>query len=79
MKTAISLPDNLFHAADKLASSLGISRSELYAKALADYLARRSAEQITARLNQVYQAAEGRPDPGLAASQAKAASRQDHW
>ena len=78
MKTAISLPDKLFQQANEVAKALGISRSTLYANALSDYLARRSAEQVTTRLNQVYQSVEGRPEPGLAASQARA-SRQDHW
>jgi metal-responsive CopG/Arc/MetJ family transcriptional regulator len=78
MKTAISLSDKLFQQADEAAKALGVSRSELYANALSDYLTRRSAEQITAKLNQVYQSVEGRPEPGLSASQARA-SRQDHW
>ena len=50
MKTAISLPDELFSAADALASQLGVSRSELYATAVAEYLAKHSASDVTARL-----------------------------
>lgn len=38
MKTAISLPDELFHEADAIARGLGISRSELYSTALRSYL-----------------------------------------
>jgi metal-responsive CopG/Arc/MetJ family transcriptional regulator len=38
MKTAISIPDLLFDEAEKLAQRLGMSRSELYAKALAAYI-----------------------------------------
>ena len=37
MKTAISLPDELFAAAEKLAERLGVSRSQLYATALAEH------------------------------------------
>ena len=40
MKTAISLPDDLFDSADELAQQLGVSRSELYARAVAEYLAK---------------------------------------
>lgn len=54
MKTAISLPDELFSAADALASRLGVSRSELYATAVAEFLAKHSPSDVTARLNAVY-------------------------
>ena len=40
MKTAISIPDETFEAAETLAGRLGLSRSELYATAVAEYLAR---------------------------------------
>ena len=38
VKVAISLPDQLFQRADALAGRLGVSRSRLYADALAEYL-----------------------------------------
>jgi metal-responsive CopG/Arc/MetJ family transcriptional regulator len=79
MKTAISIADKLFHQADSAAKQLGISRSELYATALAEYLARRSASEITARLDQVYGSVDGRLDSSVAASQARHAARVDHW
>jgi metal-responsive CopG/Arc/MetJ family transcriptional regulator len=79
MKTAISLPDQLFTDADETAKRLGISRSQLYAKALAEYLERLSETRITARLNEVYQTTEGRPEPGLTALQSRGMPRHDHW
>jgi metal-responsive CopG/Arc/MetJ family transcriptional regulator len=79
MKTAISLPDKLFNDADEVAKRLRISRSELYATALAEYLTRQSATEITSRLNAVYQLVEGRPEPGLAGVQARGMARADHW
>ena len=54
MKTAISLPDDLFSAADSLANRMGVSRSELYATALAEFVAKHSETEITARLDQLY-------------------------
>jgi metal-responsive CopG/Arc/MetJ family transcriptional regulator len=54
MKTAISLPDDLFSAADSLAGRLGVSRSELYATALAEFVAKHTETEITARLDQLY-------------------------
>lgn len=54
MKTAISIPDALFDAAEQFAQRIGISRSELYQKALANYLSARRDESITETLNEVY-------------------------
>jgi metal-responsive CopG/Arc/MetJ family transcriptional regulator len=54
MKTAISLPDDLFSAADALAGRLGVSRSQLYATALAEFLSKHDERQITGLLDQVY-------------------------
>ena len=53
MKTAVSIPDDLFQRADELASQLGKSRSELYREALIDYLARRDPMAVTAALNEL--------------------------
>ena len=54
MKTAISLPDLVFEEAEALASQLGLSRSELYTKALQAYLRRHNRSRILSKLNQVY-------------------------
>ncbi len=54
MKTAISLPNDLFAAAEALADRLGLSRSQLYATALARFVAEQERATITARLNAVY-------------------------
>lgn len=55
MKTAISVPDDLFTAADALAGRIGISRSELYATAVAEFLAKHDTSEVTARLDAVYE------------------------
>jgi metal-responsive CopG/Arc/MetJ family transcriptional regulator len=54
MKTAISLPDELFEAADALARKLGLTRSRLVAEALAEYVAKHRTSRITERLDAVY-------------------------
>jgi metal-responsive CopG/Arc/MetJ family transcriptional regulator len=54
MKTAISIPDPIFEAAEELAERLGISRSELYTTALTAYIQERRDADITERLNQLY-------------------------
>ena len=54
MKTAISIPDHVFEAAEQLARRLGKSRSELYAAAIASYVDQHRQEGVTERLNEVY-------------------------
>ena len=54
MKTAISLPDELFEAADKLAQAMGLSRSELYRHAIARFLEQHADSRVTERLDAVY-------------------------
>ena len=54
MKTAISIPDTLFNAAEKLARRLGLSRSGLYQRAIAHFLERQSSEVVRKSLDNVY-------------------------
>ncbi len=53
MKTAVSIPDDLFRRADELAGRLGKSRSEVYREALADYVARRDPGAVTRALDAI--------------------------
>lgn len=53
-KTAISVPNSIFEEAERLAKRQGISRSELYAKAVATYLNKHQQENITEALNAIY-------------------------
>ncbi len=62
MKTAVSIPDDLFAQADMLADRLGKSRSEIYREALADYVARREPGAVTRALNEVAEELVGERD-----------------
>ena len=53
MKTGVSIPDDLFHQANELASRLGKSRSEVYREALADYVSRREPGAVTRALDEI--------------------------
>ena len=53
MKTAISIPDEIFKKAERLARRLGFSRSQLYARAVEDYVKKRRPESITEAMNRV--------------------------
>lgn len=78
MKTAISIPDDLFEAAERFAKRLGLSRSEFYQRAIAKYLENHSSTATTAQLNTVYSAEDaGQVDPVLAAIQWGSFVRED--
>jgi metal-responsive CopG/Arc/MetJ family transcriptional regulator len=54
MKTAVSIPDPLFRAAERLARRRGVRRSQLYAEALERLVgAERSDDDLTAQINAV--------------------------
>lgn len=65
MKTAVSVPDELFRAGERVADQLGLSRSGLYTKALEEFLARYDDEEITRRLNEVYAHEPAAIDPAI--------------
>jgi len=72
VKTAVSIPDPIFEAADRLARRRRISRSELYAEALAKLLDSDESTEITERLDDVYSERPSELDTGLAELQALA-------
>ena len=83
MKTAVSIPDEIFESAERLSRRMGMSRSELYAKALREYLQEHKGEGITDRLDEVY-GAEGSEeagglDPVVARLQERSLSEDDGW
>ena len=53
MKTAVSLPDALFRGAERYAKRARKSRSQLYAEALSEYLARHAPDEVTEDMNTV--------------------------
>jgi len=53
MKTAVSIPQDIYEAADRTAKRLGISRSQLYAQAVAAFIAEQGDDEITAKLNEL--------------------------
>lgn len=78
MKTAISVPDDLFCAAERHAKRAQKSRSQLYADALAEYLARHAPDEVTQAMNRVMQRLdEPRLDPMLAAAARRVLERTE--
>jgi len=81
MKTAISIPDALFESAEQLAERLGMSRSEVYQRALARYLQDHAEAGVTDALNRVYSDEEHTSglDPVLEALQTASLGSGDDW
>lgn len=78
MKIALSIPDGLFESAETLAKRLGVSRSRLYAAALAEYVAKHQTRKVTARLDEVYATEDSGLDRSLRRAQARSLPR-DSW
>jgi predicted transcriptional regulator len=72
MKTAVSVPDDLFAQADRLAKRSHRSRSEVYSAALREYVARHAPDEVTAGLDA---AIAGLGEPGPDAFAGRAARR----
>lgn len=78
MKTAISIPEELFESAEQFARGRGMSRSELYATALRHYLGEHGGEAITERLDEIYGEEPGGMDPAINRLQARSLP-EDDW
>jgi hypothetical protein len=77
MKTAVSLPDDLFAKAESLAGRLGLTRSGLYAAALEDFIGRHQAKRVSERLDAVYDAEPSQLDKSIASAQRRVLKRAD--
>lgn len=77
MKTAISIPDPVFRAAERAAKRLGISRSQFYSLAVATYLERLRRSDVSARLDVVYAEGPAHVPPSIERAQTAAAPREE--
>ena len=78
MKTAVSLPDDLFRSAEAAARRLRVSRSQLYANAIAEFLKRQDSSAITERLNNVYSRQAAKIAPAMQRAQLRSL-KKDVW
>ncbi|MBI2378442.1 MAG: hypothetical protein HYV07_30870 [Deltaproteobacteria bacterium] len=76
MKTAISLPDDVFRAAERVAKRKGLSRSEFYTRAIRALVKEEDEASITEQLNKVYRDSDSNLDPVLAKLQSQALERE---
>jgi predicted transcriptional regulator len=66
MKTAVSIPDEVFRAVERHAKRARKSRSELYADALSEYIVRHAPDEVTEAMNRVIDQVEAGSDPFVA-------------
>ena len=78
MKTAISIPDALFREAETLAKKQGMSRSELYATAIAEYVKDERFSGVREQLDALYGAVpkESELAPEVASLQSQSLPRE---
>lgn len=77
MKTAISIPNDVFTKVNQMARSRKMSRSALFTIAAADYIERHRRDDVTRRLNEVYSKEDSALDPALARLQAASLPKED--
>ena len=76
MKTAVSIPDPVFRNAEQLAKKMKVSRSRLYTVAVADFVKRYRAADVTDKLNAVYRDSDSSLDETIAAIQTRSLPRE---
>ena len=78
MKTAVSLPEDVYRAAERHARRARKSRSQLYAEALSEYLARHAPDEVTEAMNQVVAQLKEPTEPFVTAA-ARRILEQSEW
>jgi metal-responsive CopG/Arc/MetJ family transcriptional regulator len=77
MKTAVSIPDEVFVEADRLAKRMKRSRSEIFSRALAEYIARHTPDRVTEAMNRTLAEIDERTDPFTLAAGHRVLSRTE--
>ena len=77
MKTAISVPDPIFTRADRLAKELHMSRSELYTRAVEEYVGEHRHSRVQEKLDGIYSAESSAIDPAMLNAQAASLPEED--
>jgi predicted DNA-binding protein len=78
MKTAVSIPDEIYERAEQLAKRGGRSRSDLYSTALKEYIERHAPEDVTDAMNRVCDAIGGERD-GFVTAVARRVLERTEW
>jgi predicted transcriptional regulator len=79
MKTAVSVPDDIFERVERLARRSGRSRSEVYSAALREYVARHAPDEITEALDRVVGGLQGAGGDAFAEAAARRTLEASEW
>jgi metal-responsive CopG/Arc/MetJ family transcriptional regulator len=77
MKTAVSIPDEVFERAERLARRAGRSRSQVFSEALREYVARHAPDEVTDAMDQVCAQVGDQGDQFVAAAARRALERTE--
>jgi len=77
MKTAVSIPDKVFEEAERLARRMKRSRSEVYSRALAEYVARYAPDRVTEAMDRALDEIGEAPDQFARAASSRVLGRSD--
>jgi metal-responsive CopG/Arc/MetJ family transcriptional regulator len=77
MKTAVSIPDKVFADAERLAKRMKRSRSEIFSRALAEYVARHTPDRVTESMNRTIAEVNEQTDPFVLVAAARSLSRNE--
>jgi len=77
MKTAVSIPDEVYVRAERLAEQTNRSRSRLYSDALGEYLARHGTDSVTASMNEALAGIDERSDAFVNAANRSVLNRSE--
>lgn len=77
MKTAVSIPDEIFRGAERLARRTKISRSQLFSEAVKEYLQRHAPDEVTEAMNRVCQESEPARDDFVSSAASRVLHNQE--
>ena len=78
MKTAVSIPDEVFEEAERLARRMKRPRSEIYSRALAEYVARHAPDRVTETMNRTLAEINERADD-FSRTASRRVLERSHW
>jgi metal-responsive CopG/Arc/MetJ family transcriptional regulator len=80
MKTAVSIPDDVYEQTEKTARQLGVPRSRLITQALREFLCNHEESQITQRLNEAHKETQlDRDTDSVSVENLRRLTRDDTW
>jgi metal-responsive CopG/Arc/MetJ family transcriptional regulator len=78
MKIAVSVPDDVFEEAERLARRTKRSRSEVYSRALAEYVARHSPDRVTEAMDRALSEI-GEPEDQFVRTASRRVLKRSDW